>query len=185
MDILSKAEKVEIVTIIDNYVDVLLPSLQNVARKPPYQNGTVAPPLVAEHGLSLLVRVYKKGKPHTVLMDAGWSESGAQHNIKELGIAVSEVEGIVLSHGHMDHHGGLKVLLRERGRSVPVIAHPNVFQKDRYLVSLQGQKVTLPILDKESLVELGAQIVETRKPYSLELYEIAGSRCLGSSLNVL
>ena len=167
MNALGLAEKIEVVTLIDNYVDVLIPSHQKVVREPHYRNGTVAPPLVAEHGLSLLVRVFQNGHAHTLLLDAGWSETGVQYNMAELGIPVSEIEGIILSHGHMDHHGGLKALLRQRTAPVPVITHPDVFLKNRYIVSSQGDKIAFPLLDKDSLKRLGAQVIDNKEPYFL------------------
>ena len=107
------------------------------------------------------------GNTHSVLLDAGWSETGVQPIWQELGIPISEIEGIILSHGHMDHHGGLKALLRQRNSAVPVIAHPDAFLKNRYLLSTQGQKVTFPVLDEVSLSDLGAQVIRNRSPYVL------------------
>ena len=161
---LNHADKIEIVTIIDNYVDVLIGSKQKVTRSPHYRNGVVAPPLVAEHGLSLLVRVFKDGRSHSLLLDAGWSETGVLRNLKELEIPISEIEEIVLSHGHMDHHGGLKAFLRERGTSIPIIVHPDVFLENRYLVSVQGEKIAFPLLDEDSLKDLGAQVIKNQSP---------------------
>jgi 7,8-dihydropterin-6-yl-methyl-4-(beta-D-ribofuranosyl)aminobenzene 5'-phosphate synthase len=82
----------------------------------------------------------------------------------ELGISARDIDAVVLSHGHMDHHGGLEAFLRERGTSVPVIAHPDVFQSDRYLVSSQGEKVRFPLLDESAITQLGAEVVKTREP---------------------
>ena len=54
------------------------------------------------HGLSFYVETSK----HKLLVDLGPSET-ALHNAKELGIDLTKVDTVVLSHGHYDHSGGI------------------------------------------------------------------------------
>ena len=54
------------------------------------------------HGLSF----YVETAGHKLLVDLGPSEA-ALHNAKELGIDLTEVDTVVLSHGHYDHSGGI------------------------------------------------------------------------------
>ena len=54
------------------------------------------------HGLSFYVETSK----HKLLVDLGPSEA-ALHNAKELGIDLSKVDTVVISHGHYDHSGGI------------------------------------------------------------------------------
>ncbi|MFH0811646.1 MAG: MBL fold metallo-hydrolase [Pseudomonadota bacterium] len=164
---LREAERIEVVTLIDNYIDCLIPSSQNVKRSLHYRDGKIAPPLVAEHGLSLLARVFDNGTSHSLLLDAGWSETGALHNLRELEININEIEGVVLSHGHMDHYGSLKNILQLREGAIPIIVHPDVFLKNRFLVLSNGGKIRLPILDENALQEGGAQIIKNKPPYLL------------------
>ena len=164
---LREAEKIEIITLMDNYTDCLIPSSQNVKRNPHYKNGKVAPPLMAEHGLSLLIRVFENGRSHNILLDAGWSETGVLHNLKELEIEVAKIETVVLSHGHMDHYGALKSILKLKSEPVPVIVHPDVFLKNRFLVLPDGKKIGFPVLHEDSLQETGANIIKNTEPYLL------------------
>lgn len=164
---LRETEKIEIVTLIDNYIDCLIPSSHNVKRIPHYRNGKVAPPLVAEHGLSLLIRIPEREKTHSLLLDAGWSETGAFHNLKELKIDVNEIETIILSHGHMDHHGSLKNILKLKSSPTPVIVHPDAFLKNRFLMLDNGETIRFPVLKEDSLQEKGARIIHNRSPYLL------------------
>ncbi len=160
---LKAIERLEVVTLIDNYIDVLISSSQNVKRSPHYKDGKIAPPLIAEHGLSLLVRVFENGKPHSFLLDAGWSATGVLHNLKELEINTNEIEAVILSHGHMDHHGALKGILKLIDKPIPVIVHPDVFLKKRFLLLPEDRKILFPILDEKKLKEAGARIIKSKE----------------------
>ena len=63
--------------------------------------------LLAEHGLSLLVETPES----TFLFDCGQS-GAAWQNAFRLGIDLSEVQFVILSHSHYDHAGGLPSLLQ-------------------------------------------------------------------------
>ena len=55
-----------------------------------------------EHGLS----IYVETKKHKLLVDCGATDLFL-HNAKLLGIDVSQVDTVILSHGHYDHSGGI------------------------------------------------------------------------------
>jgi 7,8-dihydropterin-6-yl-methyl-4-(beta-D-ribofuranosyl)aminobenzene 5'-phosphate synthase len=85
---------------------------------------------VAEHGFSLLVRVFKDGKAHRILFDTGVSPKGVVENAKRLGLDLKEVETVVLSHGHYDHFGGLEAVVKAIGKEdLLIIAHEDAFAK--------------------------------------------------------
>jgi len=62
---------------------------------------------LAEWGLSILV----EADGLRILMDTGLSFS-AVHNAQLMGIDLATIDRIVLSHGHADHTGGLREVLR-------------------------------------------------------------------------
>lgn len=66
------------------------------------ENTPGAPGCVHEHGLSLYVETAR----HTLLMDTGATGAFAD-NAAALGLDLSRVDTVVLSHGHYDHAGGL------------------------------------------------------------------------------
>ncbi len=115
----------------------------------------------------MLVRVFENGKPHSFLLDAGWSEIGVLRNLKELQIDVNEIETIILSHGHMDHFGCLKNILKVKSFPTPVIVHPDVFLKKRFLMLANGETIKFPAVKENSLQKSGAQIIQNRVPYLL------------------
>ena len=77
--------------------------------------------LMAEWGLSILVETDQIN----ILFDTGQSLS-ASHNADIMGIDLSRIDKIVLSHGHFDHTGGLKQILLRMGKEIEVIAHPDI-----------------------------------------------------------
>ncbi len=69
-----------------------------------------SPPLVAEHGFSALVEaVSPDGKTRTVLLDTG--RGAIFENAASLGVDLSTVELVALSHGHYDHTDALSEFL--------------------------------------------------------------------------
>ena len=83
--------------------------------------------LIAKHGLSFLVEVEVEGSTTSILMDTGPSSDVVLHNIEAMGVDLSKISVVFLSHGHYDHTGGLLEILKRIGKKVPVIAHPKVF----------------------------------------------------------
>jgi 7,8-dihydropterin-6-yl-methyl-4-(beta-D-ribofuranosyl)aminobenzene 5'-phosphate synthase len=83
---------------------------------------------LAEHGFSMLIRVFSEGKSNSILFDTGGSPEVIVENAKRMGISLSEVEGIVLSHGHYDHFGGLLSTVKAVNKvDLPVIVHEDMF----------------------------------------------------------
>ncbi|GAG78744.1 unnamed protein product, partial [marine sediment metagenome] len=117
---LKAVDRVEILTLIDNYVDLLLPSTDIMQRPPLSKEGKVkSDTLLAEHGLSLLITIYQGEKKHTILLDTGYTKVGVLHNMELLGINIEEIETIVISHGHMDHTGSLYGILDKISGRIP------------------------------------------------------------------
>jgi 7,8-dihydropterin-6-yl-methyl-4-(beta-D-ribofuranosyl)aminobenzene 5'-phosphate synthase len=77
--------------------------------------------LVAEHGLS----VYIETPNRKLLFDTGQSGLFIQ-NARKLGIAIEDIDAVVLSHGHYDHTGGLYLLL-EVNKKAKVYAKRTLF----------------------------------------------------------
>jgi 7,8-dihydropterin-6-yl-methyl-4-(beta-D-ribofuranosyl)aminobenzene 5'-phosphate synthase len=165
-NVLKEVDRVEILTLIDNYVDVLLGDTDVVSRPPHSGGGQVFDDtLVGEHGLSLLVTVYEGDRNHTILFDSGYSPIGVPHNVGYLGLNLKEVEAVVLSHGHMDHLGSLYTLLDRMSKPMPVLVHPYAFTYPRYISREDGGKDRFPqILDRAEVEKRGGSVVETASP---------------------
>ena len=90
----------------------------------------------------------------SVLLDTGQTDL-IFHNARALGVDLSQVDSIVLSHGHYDHTGGLCHLLEALPRKPQVFAHPDVFL-NRYGCYEEGMRYLDPPCPKEQIERSGA-----------------------------
>ena len=93
-----------IVTVItDNYYDAVR---QDASIGKTFKAGT-GQTIFAEHGLSCVIETLKEGASGVFMFDYGQSPQVLMNNIEVLGIDISNLRAFSLSHGHLDHWGGL------------------------------------------------------------------------------
>ncbi len=163
---LHEVDRIEIVSLIDNYVDILLRSNDMVTR-PFLRDGDEISrdTIIAEHGLSLLVNVKSEEESYSILFDTGHTEIGVPHNLKKLNIDIGNIEAIVLSHGHLDHTGALYPIIKSLSKSITLIVHPGAFYFPRFIEWPDGRIDRFPkTLVREDLINLGVKILESKSP---------------------
>src|ERR687891_552081 len=120
--------KISITILMDNSTDLLLKNSAHALRNPLIINQRLnLPPLVAEHGFSALINIvdddnsnscsnsshnnnYRQNLSentdgntnYTYLFDTGVTEDGVIRNADLLRLDFSNIDGIILSHGHFD-----------------------------------------------------------------------------------
>jgi 7,8-dihydropterin-6-yl-methyl-4-(beta-D-ribofuranosyl)aminobenzene 5'-phosphate synthase len=117
---------------------------------------------LAEWGLSLLVETDNT----QLLLDTGTSIS-AVHNAESLGLEFSTVDKIVLSHGHGDHTGGLREVLRRMKKEVEIIAHPDVWQAKYDRRNGKPERFIGVPFQREELESLGARFNLSKEPVQI------------------
>lgn len=161
---LKEVDKIEILTLLDNTIDALLPSADKVKRMPAPSDWLTREQLVAEHGFAALVTVSTGNTAESLLFDAGLSKKGLIHNMDVLEVKPKELHTIVLSHGHADHTQGLMGLVERLGqRKMPLLLHPDAFL-ERKVIFPDGHEVNLPPPDRRILSQDGIEFIEERGP---------------------
>ena len=99
--------------------------------------------LQTEHGLSILLETEK----HRILLDTGASDVFIR-NAEKIGIDLSTVDYVFISHGHSDHAGGLKHFMAINDKA-KIIVSPDAlkgrfFSKRRYLHSITTEWPEIP-----------------------------------------
>jgi 7,8-dihydropterin-6-yl-methyl-4-(beta-D-ribofuranosyl)aminobenzene 5'-phosphate synthase len=171
---LVPVNKISITLLMDNVTDRLLPNSQHVHRPPLGKDGKFLPAPIAEHGFSALIETeVVNNKPHsasvprnTYLFDAGTSENGVIFNSDLFGVALQNIDAIVLSHGHFDHFAGLQNVAKQISRPIKLYAHPDAFLK-RWDIFPDGTRLINPILDQAALEQHGMSVQKNKGPSGL------------------
>ncbi len=157
------------------------------------QPGVTANRAVGEHGLVMSISVQDNGEKHLFLLDSGGLSQTIVENSKQLGMNLNDVEKFVLSHGHIDHFGGLAGVLPLFNKGTEFILNPNCFNQNYIAIMKSGEvipaedlgvslrtlekegklglNIKLPILSKNMINNLvdqhGIKLVETNEPVKL------------------
>lgn len=121
----------------------------------------IVPPgktLLAEHGFSLLTTVSVEYERYTVIMDAGVSSIPIIQNAESLGIDFASLEGILISHGHIDHFGGLSELRKNTPEQTVLRAHPAAFRERRINIAPMDIITDLSVLKETAIKEAGIHL---------------------------
>jgi 7,8-dihydropterin-6-yl-methyl-4-(beta-D-ribofuranosyl)aminobenzene 5'-phosphate synthase len=163
---LKAVDRVEILTLQDNYIEMTaMDGSAVVTRANPLKEGEIRASVSAEHGFSALVQTTLGNKTHTLLFDFGFSEDGAAQNATTLGVDMTKVEAVALSHGHSDHTGGMAKLIAMTGKkNIPFAVHPSAFKSPRYLKFGEELKIHFPEFTREMVKQAGLSALETEKP---------------------
>lgn len=91
--------------------------------------------IASKHGLSLFV----KTRRHNILFDIGPDDTYIK-NAKTLGIDLSMIDIVVISHGHSDHGGALESFLKQN-KKANVYVQKEAFES--HAVSVMGVKINV------------------------------------------
>ncbi len=168
-------DRLEIIAVVDNTIAVWTdPKRDDVQRFSKWVDKEKADEdkmFVAGGGLCFLLRATEGNETSTVLYDAAECHFSLANNVAALGLDLSEVDEVVLSHGHGDHFGGLIWALKKIGRKgIPVYAHPQTFLKRGWLVKKpEGDEIRemRAFLTEDEITEAGGKVVTSKEPILL------------------
>jgi 7,8-dihydropterin-6-yl-methyl-4-(beta-D-ribofuranosyl)aminobenzene 5'-phosphate synthase len=121
---------------------------------------------VGEWGFAALV----EADGRRILFDTGYRPETVLQNARELGIDLSTVTDVVLSHHHDDHTGGLLTLRRELAKKTPsamsrIHVAPGIFASRRRPGSDEEANPTIAV--RSGMEKTGAAFVQHKKPVEI------------------
>ena len=168
-----EVDTLQIQVLVDNVTDSLSSVPENVVHEMDYLAAHGMQELTGEclccgaHGLSLMLTATKSAMEHTLLFDAGPEGDVFQRNVRKLGVSITQIEEVVLSHGHWDHAGGFLAALALMKNENP--EHKVVFQLNPgmfYQRATQSGHHIFPFKKVPSVEELqqrGAEVVNSEE----------------------
>ena len=179
-----EAERLEILVIVDNVLDMLSSTPRFVQRETQVlrrfgMTRTAGECLCcASHGLSLLITAHGPGGPRSMLFDGGPVDMSMARNAPRLGVNFAAIDAMMLSHGHWDHAGGLPQALSmlPEGKRVPLYLHPGMFAERGMRQSDGGVLPMDPVPTPAGWAAMGADPVVSAEPLSVldGLFQISG-----------
>lgn len=163
---LNEVDRVEILTLQDNYVDMVSMDSNEIVQRPmPIKGNEIKTSIQAEHGFASVISVTREGRTRSMIFDFGFSEKGAASNAETLGVDFSQIEVLALSHGHLDHTGGMRELVRHiKGENLQLVLHPSAFKGPRYIKMPGGLKLYFPNFNRAVPEGMGLSVCETSEP---------------------
>jgi 7,8-dihydropterin-6-yl-methyl-4-(beta-D-ribofuranosyl)aminobenzene 5'-phosphate synthase len=169
-------DKVDILVIIDTAHDVMIanPPIAGVKVERTRtlvgqaQNRT----LECEWGLSLHLESHKGDETRRYLLDFGYTPDVLNNNLELLGIDVSALDGLILSHGHLDHFGGLQGFLEQHRSAMRTDLRLFTGGEDNFCYRLakgpDGKVSPFGLLDRRELAARGVTPVLSEDPLVID-----------------
>src|SRR5436190_22844977 len=100
-------DRLVMTTVVDNLYDIFAPAgkLETITvQRTPLPGGR---PLLAEHGLAYHLESIRGGERREILLDFGYRTATLTNNYAILRVEPTTADALIISHGHVDHFGGL------------------------------------------------------------------------------
>ena len=121
---------------------------------------------LGQWGLSFLLEfIDAKGDRRKVIFDTGIHKKSLLYNIKQLKVDLSDVDCLVISHGHADHTAATAEITKAAG-GLKIYAHSHTFQP-RFVEDKTGKRKQHGVPKDEGINEIemvGGDVVLTSEP---------------------
>ncbi len=128
--------------------------------------------LEAEWGLSLYLESQKDGETRRYLLDFAYTPGVLNNNLELLDVDVGALDGLILSHGHLDHWGGLPGFLERHRDAMREDLRLYVGGEDafchRYLRLGDGSLSDAGVLDRRTLTAASVRPILSESPLVID-----------------
>lgn len=108
---------------------------------------------LGQWGLSFLIEtVDAKDKKTKIVFDTGINKKALLHNIKTLKLDPTDVDSIVISHGHLDHTAAIVEITKTAG-NIKIYAHPHTFLP-KFHIDKKGKRRNIGVPKKEGIDDI-------------------------------
>jgi 7,8-dihydropterin-6-yl-methyl-4-(beta-D-ribofuranosyl)aminobenzene 5'-phosphate synthase len=186
-------DRLSVRLVVDSYFDLFMPkathphvAIEHVSRIPGRERSTLA----GEWGLSLHLESERQGDRRQYLLDFGYTPEVLGRNFDLLGIAPEKLDGLILSHSHRDHYGGLVGFVaqyRDRLRAdVKLYTGGELTYREKWNRARDGEQPTsMGALDGAALTAAHVETVCCGQPHALAGAFTSGQIARTSFENVL
>jgi 7,8-dihydropterin-6-yl-methyl-4-(beta-D-ribofuranosyl)aminobenzene 5'-phosphate synthase len=161
--------------VVDSVFDQFMPKathpmvkIEHVGRIRSKLNSTLA----GEWGLSLHLESHSMGLAAEYLLDFGYTPEVLVRNFNLLGIEPERLNGLILSHGHRDHYGGLAGFVaqyRERMREdLQLVVGGKETFREKWVGSRDEEPLPWGALDRAALEAVRVETVCCEAAHALE-----------------
>ena len=157
-------DELRVTVVADSYFDGLVPDEERARLTVLRGRGL----LLGQHGLSLYLESWRGDEPRRFLLDFGMTAEVLCRNLELLEVDAAGIDALILSHGHVDHFGGLAPFLAARRGAMRAdlplyLGGEDVFCH-RYHLLQGGRRRSYGVLDRRALADAQVRVVLSEEP---------------------
>jgi len=165
-------DRLVMTNLVDNIYDIYAKSGKlgnvNVTRNNlPFPYGSDVP-LLSEHGLAFHLQSFRGAEEKQILLDFALTPHALTNNYQRLRIDPPKADALIISHGHVDHYGGLLDLatsLQGHGKpGLTLYAGGRDTFCHRWVVRPDGKNVDYGELQQDALEARGLKVALAEEP---------------------
>jgi len=165
-------DRLVVTNLVDNVYDIFakggrIGNITITRNTLPYPYGSDVM-LLSEHGLAFHLQSFRGDEEKQILLDFALTPRTLTNNYQGLRVDPAKADALIISHGHVDHYGGLLDVARSlQGRAKPgltLYAGGRDTFCHRWVVQPDGKKLDYGELKRDELEARGLNVVVAEEP---------------------
>jgi 7,8-dihydropterin-6-yl-methyl-4-(beta-D-ribofuranosyl)aminobenzene 5'-phosphate synthase len=169
-------DQLSVRVVVDSFYERFLPDVTHPFVSIEYTRGIPGrqmTTLAGEYGLSLHLVSRKNGASAQYLLDFGYTPEVLNRNFDLLDIDPARIDGLILSHGHRDHYGGMAGFVAQHRSRMPAelalfVGGEDVFREKWLPGGKEGGPIPWGAPDRSGLTAQNIAQISCESPHALE-----------------